>query len=545
MKSRVQKKIRKMIAVLLSITILISVIQVIFFSTLTAKAAPNNCDPKATSGAIKLLEYIRSHTYISGQTDVPDAEMIYSMTGRYPAIVAFDFMDASYGRDKVTEAIEWAKKTNGIIAYQWHWRAPVGDNYNSNYAFENDLYNTNSDLYKDIDEVMRQLKIIQDAGFPVIFRPLHEANNNYMWWAKRGSDNYKKLWKLVYDRAQLHGVHNLVWCFNGMASVQSTPMSQWYPGDNMVDIVSSDYFESWNDYNICKAIGNNKVVAITETMNQLNPDNDAPWSFSVVWASRDWNENSERDWRTAMANSKTISIDQLPDLSDNGPLPTHSPCYVNLALNKTADASSAEVGVNTVDKAFDGYYLTRWSSAYEDNQWISVDLGKIYSIDRVKLNWEAAYGSSYRVQVSTDGTSWSDVYSTTAGKEGLDSISFNPVYARYIRMMGITRATEWGFSLYEFEVYESLANPIPTPTPTPPTPTPDCIKGDLNDDGSIDSTDCTLMKRLILGIIKEIPCKRGTWAADVNDDGAIDSTDYTLLKRYILRIITVFPSNAN
>ncbi|MDP4092301.1 MAG: stalk domain-containing protein [Bacillota bacterium] len=125
----------------------------------------------------------------------------------------------------------------------------------------------------------------------------------------------------------------------------------------------------------------------------------------------------------------------------------------NLALNKTSNASSIFNSSMNSDKAFDGNSNTRWSSLFSDNQWISVDLGSVKTISKVKLNWEAAYGKSYKIQVSSDGTNWSDVYYTTSGDGGIDEINISPINARYVKLVGIQRGTCYGYSLWEFEVY--------------------------------------------------------------------------------------------
>jgi hypothetical protein len=71
----------------------------------------------------------------------------------------------------------------------------------------------------------------------------------------------------------------------------------------------------------------------------------------------------------------------------------------------------------------------------------------------VRLNWEFAYARSDRIQVSSNATSWSDVYSTTTGDGGVDDITFGPANARYVRMYGTVRGSQWGYSLWDFEVY--------------------------------------------------------------------------------------------
>ena len=139
--------------------------------------------------------------------------------------------------------------------------------------------------------------------------------------------------------------------------------------------------------------------------------------------------------------------------SGGAPTPTATPVGGNLALNKTATASSA-IGGNTAANAFDADNAnTRWESDYSDPQWIQVDLGSNYTVSRVVLSWEAAYGKTYQIQTSTDGTNWNTVYSTASSDGGIDDISFGSTTARYVRMYGTERGTGYGYSLWEFEVY--------------------------------------------------------------------------------------------
>jgi hypothetical protein len=90
---------------------------------------------------------------------------------------------------------------------------------------------------------------------------------------------------------------------------------------------------------------------------------------------------------------------------------------------------------------------------FVDPQWVYVDLGATTSVRHVRLNWETAYARSYRIQVSADASTWNDVLATTTGDGGIDDIAFTPVNARYVRMHGSLRGSQWGYSLWEFEVY--------------------------------------------------------------------------------------------
>ncbi|MEY9963531.1 uncharacterized protein YceK [Streptacidiphilus sp. MAP12-16] len=123
-----------------------------------------------------------------------------------------------------------------------------------------------------------------------------------------------------------------------------------------------------------------------------------------------------------------------------------------LSQGKTATASSTENAGTPASAAVDGNTGTRWSSAFSDPQWLEVDLGASASVDKVVLNWEAAYGKAYQIQVSADGTNWTSIYSTTTGAGGIETLSVTGT-GRYVRMYGTARATTYGYSLWEFQVY--------------------------------------------------------------------------------------------
>jgi hypothetical protein len=145
----------------------------------------------------------------------------------------------------------------------------------------------------------------------------------------------------------------------------------------------------------------------------------------------------------------------------------------NTAFNRPAASSSNESAGLAPNLAVDGNTGTRWSSTFSDPQWIQVDLGSTLSICRVRLIWEAAYGTSYQIQVSNNATSWTTIYSTTAGNGGTDDLTGLSGSGRYVRLYGTARATGYGYSLWEFEVYSGSSGPTSTPTRTntPPGPT--------------------------------------------------------------------------
>ena len=130
---------------------------------------------------------------------------------------------------------------------------------------------------------------------------------------------------------------------------------------------------------------------------------------------------------------------------------------VNLALHQPATASGAEGDGTSASKAVDGDLTTRWSSRFQDNEWIAVDLGDCYRLKTVRLIWEAAYATSYDIQLSGDGENFTTVKSVTEAQGGTQTVDIRhngqPLEGRFVRVLCKTRNTGYGSSLWELEVY--------------------------------------------------------------------------------------------
>lgn len=134
----------------------------------------------------------------------------------------------------------------------------------------------------------------------------------------------------------------------------------------------------------------------------------------------------------------------------------------NLALGKKVTASSKE---ETMANVVDGDSKTSWQGAETNDEWIQVDLGTVKAINTVNINWETAFASKYEIQVSTDGETWTTV-KEEVGTKGEVTSTFEAVKARYVRMQGIKRATQYGYCIFELEVYGANQAKAPTITPT-------------------------------------------------------------------------------
>ncbi|MBB4698071.1 DUF1996 domain-containing protein [Paractinoplanes abujensis] len=135
-----------------------------------------------------------------------------------------------------------------------------------------------------------------------------------------------------------------------------------------------------------------------------------------------------------------------------------------LSQGKPVLASSTENGGAPAAAAVDGNSTTRWGSTWSDPQWLRVDLGSTAGISQVKIIWEAAYAKAFQLQTSADGTTWTNVYSTSTATGGTQTLNVSGS-GRYVRVYGTQRGTGYGYSLYEFQVYGSYATPPPTTGP--------------------------------------------------------------------------------
>ncbi|MEU4266652.1 discoidin domain-containing protein [Streptomyces sp. NPDC026092] len=124
-----------------------------------------------------------------------------------------------------------------------------------------------------------------------------------------------------------------------------------------------------------------------------------------------------------------------------------------LSQGRTATASTTEGAAFPASAAVDGDLTgTRWASDRSDPQWLQVDLGRSATLSRAALTWEAAHGKDYEIQASDNGTDWRTLKAVTGSDGGTDEIALSGT-GRYVRMLGTQRATGYGYSLWEFQVY--------------------------------------------------------------------------------------------
>jgi mannan endo-1,4-beta-mannosidase len=307
-------------------------------------------DPDASAGTRGLMTYLVSvyrTAILAGQQTRADADYMEKLTGRAPAIVGFDLMDYSPSRvehgatsQEIDDAIAWSHDKGGIVTLSWHWNAPSDlvdskdwpwwkgfDTEASTFDLERAMYDSTSPqralILRDIDAIAVQLARLQDAGVPVLWRPLHEASGGWFWWGAHGSGPYLMLYRLLYDRlVNHHHLHNLIWVWNGQDRA-------WYPGDQYVDVIADDIYDKERDYQPEEAAFTEfsgfssmpKMVALSETGALLDPvrlaASGARWSWFNLWSgdfarAQAWNQDAMK--REVYESDFVITLDELPAL---------------------------------------------------------------------------------------------------------------------------------------------------------------------------------------------------------------------------------------
>ena len=252
--------------------------------------------------------------------------------------------------------------------------------------------------------------------------------------------------------------------FSQMSGIQTQYTSDSGGGLNVGWIDTGDYLDYEIEiiqsgtytlsYRVASLPGGAKVAFIVdgETLINTNIDSTAGWQ---TWATLNTKVELTSGNHTVRLLSQAANwninwFELTPD--DNASTPPEN-IRTNIALGKTISASSQEHNGTLAGYAIDGNNSSRWSSAHSDNQWLQVDLGQAYDISRVKIFWETAMAQNYDIQISNDASNWITIQSIANNSQAENDFDNLHTTARYVRIYGYTRATVWGFSIYELEIY--------------------------------------------------------------------------------------------
>lgn len=252
----------------------------------------------------------------------PDYEINYikNTTGKLPAIRGLDFMNNDF--DGVTQrAIEWWNK-GGLVTIMWH-TGVYGSGYteclNDNPNFSKLLTKGTAEYNAMIaswDQAAAALSELQDAGVTVIWRPFHEFDGQWFWWGKGGSQNFIKLWQMMYDRfTNVHGLNNLIWVLGYSGEVKDG----WYPGDDYCDIIGSDTYDNStnkNGWDRLLSVSQNKLLTFHECGKVPSVENfvndGTMWSWFMIWHTDYITSNSKTTLKSVYNHELVITLDELP-----------------------------------------------------------------------------------------------------------------------------------------------------------------------------------------------------------------------------------------
>jgi Beta-mannanase len=280
--------------------------------------------PNPITSAKNLLCYlyqIYGTSVLSGQHGT--VNNIYSMTGKYPAILGQDFLV-----DTATNSVNYWN-AGGIPIIRYHMGAPPSaDSYDSSLSSTN-LANVltagtaeNTSLIQKLDRAAGYLQTLQDAGAPVLWAPFHEVQaNGWFWWSKGTGQQFIQLWKLAFDYlTSTKGLRNLIW----LLPYSGSPTSAYYPGKPYVDIGGADTYGTNQPFTSLfsatrNIVGTTMPIPLHECGTIPNPDNmfnqnAAPWVLFNVWFGYETSNNTPAAIQYTYAHSRTITRDELPNL---------------------------------------------------------------------------------------------------------------------------------------------------------------------------------------------------------------------------------------
>lgn len=277
----------------------------------------------ATKEACELLSYlyhVAGNHIITGQhtQTVPMEERshIHEITGKYPKLQGFELLsyspninyaDASEecltevrsNQHTVETALEWAKTTQGIVSFCFHWFSPIGGRDKSFYTIHTDFDPSRvlitdtperNAFFRDLDVIAEELRRFQKERIPILWRPFHEAEGDWFWWGSKGHTVGKELYRLMFDYfVKEQHLDHLLWVWN-------SPVKEGWPGEEYVDIISRDIYlepHTVTDYQteyeeLVANTSRNKVAALAEVGVipdiELLEKSRLPWAYYMTWS---------------------------------------------------------------------------------------------------------------------------------------------------------------------------------------------------------------------------------------------------------------------
>ena len=330
-------KIIRIVSILLCLSLILSACSISKSKDDTMKLSNLNADEQ-TVAVYEYICQVYGNQIITGQqestwVDTPEYEMnyIFDATGKLPAMRGLDFMNDDFD-GVVKRSVDWWNK-GGLVTICWHCGPDFSGNYDNCKNDEITDWDAvltagteeNKKLIANMDKAGKALQQLQEKGVTVLWRPFHEFDGQWFWWGKGTSENFKKLWIMMYNHFTNDlKLNNLIWVLgyshNG-TDYKGKP-KKWYPGDEYCDIVGADSYEV--DVNgaeerlhkiVRKITNDNKPLIFHEcgkipTIEQLKQ---TPWCSFMTWHT-EWliDTNTKEELKEIYNSDYAITLDELP-----------------------------------------------------------------------------------------------------------------------------------------------------------------------------------------------------------------------------------------
>lgn len=281
------------------------------------------------------LAYGVKWRYEDGRSDIKD------VTGDYPALYGWDLGGIEHQKSNNIDGVPFKKMKNwikeiydrgGVSTISWHMDNPLTmkNSWDTTPGSLRSILPNGEkhQLYLSwLDEAAQflgNLKGSDGKKIPILYRPFHELTGNWFWWCKNNAtpEEFKEIWRFtIHYLRETKKLNNLIIVYNTADFKSKEEFLEYYPGDDVVDVLSFDKYqytnpvtdssfitEVQNQLKIMNevAVEHQKPMAIAETGYEQIPYEN--WwtktlteaignykiSFVLLWRNHGWQEQEKK-----------------------------------------------------------------------------------------------------------------------------------------------------------------------------------------------------------------------------------------------------------
>ncbi len=281
------------------------------------------------------LAYGVKWRYEESRSDIKD------VTGDYPALYGWDLGGIEHQKSNNIDGVPFKKMKNwikeiydrgGVSTISWHMDNPL--------TMKNSWDTTSGSLRSILPngekhqlylswldqaaQFLGNLKGSDGKKIPILYRPFHELTGNWFWWCKNNGtpEEFKEIWRFtIHYLRETKKLNNLIIVYNTADFKSKEEFLEYYPGDDVVDVLSFDKYQYTNPVNDSSfitevqnqlkimnevAVEHQKPMAIAETGYEQIPYEN--WwtktlteaignykiSFVLLWRNHGWQEQEKK-----------------------------------------------------------------------------------------------------------------------------------------------------------------------------------------------------------------------------------------------------------